>query len=344
MSDFWIKFSIACLVVLLMIFVRNIIAKALVQLIFMPVRKSRGDRYAGVVKATIPPTGWILVGITLSIASCFFTWEPGARLLFNKVLTSLFLACGTWFLYGCCDLILDSGDKKAGAGSSAARNTALHYLAGTIRVILIIVGTVLILEQWMNNLGGLLAGMGIGGAILALAAQDTASNLVAGLAIMLDKPFDLGDWIETKDSSGDISGTVVGIGLRSSRVRSLDGSLLTVPNSVMGKAVLVNGTKRGSRLVTLEVPLDAATPKAKLEAFQSALKEGLGADPEIRSGSLTIYFLGMERQALVWQIRFQTTDDFTVHMQTRHRANLLVLDVLEDLDIHLAQGYVGPKK
>lgn len=85
----------------------------------------------------------------------------------------------------------------------------------------------MIAQEWNYSISGLLAGLGLGGLAFALAAQDMLSNLFGGLVIFLDRPFGIGDWIQT----GDTEGTVEDINFRSVKIRTFSQAVVTVPNS-----------------------------------------------------------------------------------------------------------------
>ncbi len=106
-----------------------------------------------------------------------------------------------------------------------------------------------VLSRWVTDISGLIAGLGIGGLALALAAQDTASNLFGSIAIMVDKPFEIGDWVEFDG----FAGTVVSVGLRSTKIRVVDQSILSVPNSKLAASIVSNGALRSSRRVAFHV-------------------------------------------------------------------------------------------
>src|SRR5690606_13885254 len=87
--------------------------------------------------------------------------------------------------------------------------------------------TLFVLSNLDGNVGALIAGLGIGGLAVALAAQDTLCNLFGGIMVLADRPFQVGDWIVI----GDVEGTVEKVGFRSMRVRTFKSSLVTIPNA-----------------------------------------------------------------------------------------------------------------
>lgn len=156
-----------------------------------------------------------------------------------------------------------------------------------MKVLVVVVGVLIILQNFGVNVTALLAGLGIGGVALAFAAQDTVSNLFGTVTILLDRPFKLGDWIKV----GDIEGTVEELGFRSTRIRTFYNSLITLPNSVMAKEKIDNMTARQGVIRfrhTIGFTYDA-TPKL-LQEFSETLKYHLLQDPSVDRQRIVIHF------------------------------------------------------
>lgn len=118
-----------------------------------------------------------------------------------------------------------------------------------LRMLLVAIGAAIVLAVvWEQNLGALIAALGVGSIVLALALQETLGNLMAGIALLFEKPFSIGDWIEV----GDEQGEVVEVNWRSVHVRTRERNLLVFPNSVMGRETIVNYA-RPSPLQTLRL-------------------------------------------------------------------------------------------
>src|SRR6185436_16546824 len=115
----------------------------------------------------------------------------------------------------------------------------------------------------------LLAGVSISGLALGLAAQDTVGNLFGAAAVFVDKPFKIGDQIQTDG----VNGIVEEIGLRSTRVRNLDGHLISVPNKTMGNATITNITRRPNIKTTMNIGISYDTPAGKVQKAVDILRE-----------------------------------------------------------------------
>ena len=134
-------------------------------------------------------------------------------------------------------------------------NEALNsFIAKILKGVIYITAAFIILADMNINLGGLVAGLGIGSAALALAAQDFVKSLIGGFAIISDKTFEIGDFIEI----GLYSGTVIDITFRSTKVRAVNNEIISIPNSVIVTEYVKNGSKIENRRIEtrLRIGLD----------------------------------------------------------------------------------------
>jgi MscS family membrane protein len=155
-----------------------------------------------------------------------------------------------------------------------------HLLRLVARVISI-VGFGLILLVGANEIGipalGLLAGASVLGLVVGLAAQPTLENLIGGMTLFADKPFVVGDYVRF----GEDDGTVEEIGPRSTRIRKLDGTQLTVPNSDIVQARIANATKRANALFLHTIGVRYETTLEQIEWLVGRIREGLREHPKV---------------------------------------------------------------
>lgn len=140
-----------------------------------------------------------------------------------------------------------------------------------------ILGIIVAMNNAGYNISALLAGLGIGGLALAMAAKDTVSNIFGGVTIFTDKPFKINDRVII----GGFDGTIAEIGIRSTRLRTLQGTLVTIPNSKFTDGMVENVSMEPSRKVTLNLGLVYETPTEKVEKAMELLKEIGTAHPSL---------------------------------------------------------------
>jgi MscS family membrane protein len=161
------------------------------------------------------------------------------------------------------------------------------FASRTLKVLVIIVGVLVGLQNFGVNVTALLAGLGIGGVALAFAAQDTVSNVFGTITIILDQPFKLGDTVKM----GDTEGTVTEVGFRSTRIRTYYNSIISIPNSVVAKERIDNLTLREGWIRFKQVLgfTYSATPD-QIRSFCDNLHYQLKQDKNIDQSRIAVAF------------------------------------------------------
>ncbi|AIJ06473.1 putative mechanosensitive ion channel [Methanocaldococcus bathoardescens] len=142
-------------------------------------------------------------------------------------------------------------------------------LKKVVKILTIILGVLTALSSVGYDITALLAGLGVGGLAVALAMQDTIKNFIAGILILIDKPFSLGHWVKV----GNVEGIVEEIGIRSTRIRTFDYTLITIPNSELLDSAIENLTVRDRRRVLMTIGLTYDTPVEKIKKAKEIIKE-----------------------------------------------------------------------
>jgi MscS family membrane protein len=159
------------------------------------------------------------------------------------------------------DIFLMEFEKRHSRGDKLA--DVVPFLKALIRLVMLVIGLAVIFEIWGIDVTPILASAGIAGVALAFAAKDTVSNLFGGVSVFFDKPYTVGDYVIIDDQ---YRGEVVEIGIRSTKIKTRDDVLLTVPNSVMTTKAVINETGLDGRLrVRLPMGLAQGTDLEKAE-------------------------------------------------------------------------------
>ena len=179
----------------------------------------------------------------------------------------------------------------------------------------------------------LLAGLGLGGLAVALAAQDTVSNLFGSITILFDKPFKIGDQIKVLD----IEGAIEEIGFRSTRIRSLNNSLVTIPNSIIAKEKIENLTDRKYRRSKQVLTITYETPIERLKFFISELESFLQNKENILKDSVTVKFNNFSAHSLDVLLQFDIdTDDATKALKIQESIFLDIYHIAQQLKVEFA--------
>jgi len=252
------------------------------------------------------PVKMVAFVIFLHIGLSLFEWPEHAQLLLSRGLIVVAAYSVTYLGVKLVDLLLGLWHEQIVAAQDKVFATQLMPLLSKVAKSGLVIAAVFITAE---NLGigitSALAGLSVGGLALGLAAQDTVANLFGAVAIFMDKPFYLGDLIKVEG----VEGTVEGIGLRSTRVRNGDGHHVTIPNKLMGNAIITNITRRPTIKSQFNLGLTYDTPAKKIARAVALIEEIFRANP--RTADLVISFNKFGDSALNLQVihQWRGTDD-----------------------------------
>ena len=190
-----------------------------------------------VIRFFVPLVRWALLFAAVAVAVHLLHLPPVPQRLIDTVLQGAFtllvaLAASAAVRVAFTHWAHASEDPAA----ARTRATLAPVLARACQVFLVTIAALLILQNAGYNVAGLLAGLGIGGLAVALAAKETLANLFGSIAVLMDRTFQVGDKIQ----QGDITGVVERIGLRSTRVRTAEGYVVSIPNQLITNAAVTN--------------------------------------------------------------------------------------------------------
>ncbi len=185
------------------------------------------------------------------------------------------------------------------------------------RITLFAVLLLLTLDNLGVNISALLTGLGIGGVAVALAMQNILGDLFASLSIAIDRPFEVGDAIIVNNQTG----TVERIGLRTTRVRSINGEELVFPNNMLLNSQIQNMRRMNERRATFSLGLTYDTNPAQLAKIPNILKEIISAQPGLRFERADFRSFG--DSALVFEVIYWTESrDISAHRERQHEINV----------------------
>ncbi|MDE3247200.1 MAG: mechanosensitive ion channel [Bacteroidota bacterium] len=253
------------------------------------------------------------------------------RQIVDSIGNGLLIITFIWLLLRVIDFIALILDKRTNEHGNLRENQLIVFFRDFFKVIIGIIGLLLIIQFSFNkDIGPLLAGFGIIGAALALAAKESLENLIASFIIFFDKPFTVGDIVKVQQ----FTGTVEKIGLRSTRVRTDYKTYVTVPNKQMVDSIMDNLTLRTQRRADLRLELSLTTSKEQLQKLLDEIRE-LCNDPLILSKA--ILFNDIITNAFVITVEYYTgaiaAGQFN---EVKQKINFGILSSLNQLGIELA--------
>jgi MscS family membrane protein len=283
---------------------------------------------APLTQSLVKPLGLFfpLGGLALGIRGLGF--PENARLWIDRALDSLFIALIAWALGRAADAaILRYIPRLSVPGKNETDIQPL--LRRLINALTFIAAAALILRALGYNISALLAGLGIGGAAVALASKDTLSNIFGSITVFMDKPFRINDRIKI----GDYDGVVTEMGLRTSRLRTLENRIVSIPNSLFASTPIENISSAPSTKITQTIRFRGDNGSEKIARGIELLREigastgglegtpivGLTAPGGLICQAVFIYFISKQ----------------AVYMDTINRVNLEVLRRFEEAEIRL---------
>ena len=211
--------------------------------------------------------------------------------------------------------------------------TLINFISKVTKGIIYVIAVFLVMAELNFNLSGLIAGLGLGGVIVALAAQDIAKNLFGGMAIIVDKPFSVGDWIQTTNYSG----TVEDISFRSTRLRMTDNTVVTIQNSTLSNEPVINYAKLPMRRFSTTLNLALETNSNVVENIIGKVKFALSNTEGVLPNDLNVYLQKIADDGIEIGIFFNTNIvSYYDYLSFCEQVNLLLLKVLESENVKLA--------
>lgn len=217
--------------------------------------------------------------IFLHIGLGVFDWPPRAQVFLSRGLIVVVACSITYVVLKVVDVFMGVWREKfASAEDKLFAEHLFPVIRKAAKTAVIIAGVLLTADNLHIEIKTLLAGLSIGGLALGLAAQDTVANLFGAVAVFLDKPFRIGDMIKVEG----VQGTVEQIGIRSTRVRNLDGHYVTIPNKTMGNTIITNIARRPSIRTEMNIGLTYDTTVEKVKRATTILNDIFTSHPKTK--------------------------------------------------------------
>jgi len=230
-----------------------------------------------------------------------------------------------WLLLRAFDAILDHAheiavEKKLGVAAF------MPWIKKTLVTLFVIIGVLLTASTMGFDVHAFLAGLGIGGLAFALAAQDTIANLFGSVVVAIDQPFKLGEAVKI----GAHQGVVEDIGLRSTKLRAVDKSLIVIPNKTVATDAVINLSRFTQRRVEQVIGLTYDTTAEQMDAIVEEFRKIILSEAEVDPASVMVFFRDYGASSLdIWMVYVASDADFQKHLRLRQRINLAVMRAVQ---------------
>jgi len=231
--------------------------------------ENRPELYQSIIGLVRNPLRLLQATAAAGIGLHYFALPEAVTSIASRLFLALLTATVAFVLLKLIDVVIALLRPRIAESESRLDDQLLPVLSGALKAFILVIVAVLILQNSGYNISGLLAGLGLGGLAVALALQPTLANIFAALTIFVDRPFQIGDGV----SVGGVSGSIEGIGLRSTRIRTYEGTLVTIPNSAIVSTQIDNLQVRPTRRTNFAIGVTYDTSNEKLKAAVAILRD-----------------------------------------------------------------------
>jgi small-conductance mechanosensitive channel len=269
--------------------------------------------------------------LALYVGSLSLTLDPRIHYYLPMIaIAALIAQLGIWGSAALRSWIDDYRKRKIEGGDTAGLGT-VSVVSIIVRMVLWVIVTLLLLDNFGVDVTALVAGLGIGGVAIALALQTVLSDIFASVAITLDKPFEVGDFIIV----GDLLGNVEHVGIKTTRVRSLSGEQLVFGNHDLLGSRIRNYKRMNERRIVFKLGVVYQTPRAQVERIPGILREAVEAQDGVRFDRA--HFFAYGDFSLVFEVVYWVlVPDYVIYMDLQQAINLHIMQRFEAEGIQFA--------
>lgn len=328
-DSIWWQLAGAALIIALTLLVKGIFTRFIFKLILGLTRRTKTDIDRSLLLAFEGPLKGLILAIGIYLALGYLPLSPAVMAFVTSLFRSALIAFIAWGFYSL------AGGKAYDQVSELINieQSLAIFVSKVLRVVIIALAVSIIAQEWNYNISGLVAGLGLGGLAISLAAQDSLANIFGGVVIITDKPFAVGDWILTPS----VEGTVEEMSLRSTRVRTFANALVTVPNAVLTKEPITNWTRMQKRRVSFHLGVTYTTSREKLQACVSRIRSLLENHPEVHQDLIMVRFEHFASSSLdIFIYYFTKTKVWPEFLALREEINFKIMEILEEEGVSVA--------
>ncbi|MFD2043007.1 mechanosensitive ion channel family protein [Ornithinibacillus salinisoli] len=281
---------------------------------------------------SLPIQGLILiVGVYISVG--YFPYLEQTNALFLHMIRSSVIFMIGWGLFNLSSSSSALFSKINEKYNMKIDNILIPLFSRALRFIIIAISLSVIAQEFGYDVNGFVAGLGIGGLAFALAAKDALANMFGGIIIITEKPFTIGDWVQTPS----VEGTIEDISFRSTKVRTFAQALVTVPNATLSNESITNWSKMGKRQITFNLQLTYDTTREKIETIIRQVESLLKNHPEVHPETILVNFNQYKENGVeIFLYFFTKTTEWGKYLKVREDINLQIYSLLESEKVTIA--------
>ncbi|KPH75206.1 MULTISPECIES: mechanosensitive ion channel family protein [Bacillaceae] len=319
------ELGIAIGIFLLFILFRKLFTKYVFRIVMRIVRKTKINALSNIFLAFQKPMEWFFTLLGFYFAISYYPYIHGSFL--NEFISAAFIVLVTWGLVSLSSSSSNLFRKINEKTDINIDEILIPLLSRTLQFIIVAIAATIILQQFGYSIEGLIAGLGLGGLAISLAAKDALANFLGGIVIISEKPFTIGDWILTPS----VEGTVEDISFRSTKIRTFADALVSVPNNQLANESITNWSKMNKRRITFNLSLDYETSREKMESIIQRIENLLKNHPDIHQETIFVRFDEYKESSLDILLYFFTkTTVWGEYLKVKEEINYQILDIVRE--------------
>ena len=253
---------IALTIFIFFLFLRGVFSKFVIKRLEKYVSKTTNKFDNSLVFSMEGPAKFFPIVLGFFVSTSYLSVEHGAIELINRSLITILIFWTFHQIISPLSVVIKS------VGGLLSRDL-INWIIKAIKILILILGAAAVLELWGIKIGPIIAGLGLFGVAVALGAQDLFKNLISGILVLVERRFQVGDWIFVE---GVIEGTVESIGFRSTVVRRFDKSLATIPNFQFAENAVINNSQTTNRRINWVIGLEYRTSSDQLTKIKKEIE------------------------------------------------------------------------
>ena len=314
---------IALVIFIFFLFLRGVFSKFVVKRLEKYVLKTTNKFDNSLVFSMEGPAKFFPIVLGFFVSTSYLSGEHGAIELINRSLITILIFWTFHQIIGPFSSVIKS------VGGLLSRDL-INWIIKAIKVLIFILGFAAVLELWGIKIGPIIAGLGLFGVAVALGAQDLFKNLISGILVLVERRFQVGDWIFVE---GVIEGTVESIGFRSTVVRRFDKSLATIPNFQFAENAVINNSQTTNRRINWMIGLEYRTTSEQLKNIKNQIEEYIKNNDDFFKSENTMLSVKIDQFAAssidIRLICFTKTKQFQEWLNVKDILALEIKDIVE---------------
>ena len=314
---------IALVIFIFFLFLRGVFSKFVVKRLEKYVSKTTNKFDNSLVFSMEGPAKFFPIVLGFFVSTSYLSGEHGAVELINRSLITILIFWTFHQIIGPFSTVIKS------VGGLLSRDL-INWIIKAIKVLILILGAAAVLELWGIKIGPIIAGLGLFGVAVALGAQDLFKNLISGILVLVERRFQVGDWIFVE---GVIEGTVESIGFRSTVVRRFDKSLATIPNFQFAENAVINNSQTTNRRINWMIGLEYRTTSEQLKNIKDQIENYIKNNKDFSTSANTMLSVKVDQFAAssidIRLICFTKTTHFQEWLNVKDTLAIEVKNIVE---------------